>query len=387
MHILIIPSWYKTPDNPVLGTFFEEQARMLLNKGYQVGILFPDHIMSIDLSQSHKKTQPLDFIDNGIPTYYSYTNSVIPRLRKINYWYACYQALKKYKTYTKLYGTPNIIHAHSTFIGGLVANAISKKYNIPYVLTEHYTGLIVRDYIWGDKTNKKLLETVFQQAKKVIIVSTFFKEELIKKYNISVENLEVIHNVVNPIFHETNIEKKKSNPFIILCVAFLLERKQHKLLFEAVEKLIQQGYNITLKLIGDGRYKNELMKDVELRGIKHVVIFMGNKTREVVKQELDNSHILVSASRFETFGVNLIEALACGRPVISIDSGGPRDIITKDNGILIKENSAQELVKAIKTMIENYDNYNQKNISNECVRKFSEDVIFEKLENIYKQIC
>jgi hypothetical protein len=44
LHILIIPSWYKTPSTPVQGTFFDEQARALQNEGHAVGIIYPEYI-------------------------------------------------------------------------------------------------------------------------------------------------------------------------------------------------------------------------------------------------------------------------------------------------------------------------------------------------------
>jgi glycosyltransferase involved in cell wall biosynthesis len=384
MHVLIIPSWYKTPENPVIGTFFEEQARMLQNKGFQVGILYPDHLMRFDIKQSHAKKQLQNFIDNGIPTYYSYTNSIIPRTKKINYWYACQKALLTFKKYKKKYGMPDVIHAHATFIGGLVANAISKKYDIPYILTEHYTGLILDETLANDKTNKSIIKKVFLEAKRNIIVSNFFKQELILKYKIESSNLQVIANLVNPIFYTTYTQKEISLPFNIVCTAFLTPRKQHKLLFDALCLLNQKGYFISLKLIGDGAYKDELLTDLKNKNIMHLVTFMGNQPREVIKQEIDNAHIVVSASKFETFGVNLIEALACGRPVVAIDSGGPRDIITRENGILVLENTAESLAMAIEEMIANYENYDQCQIVADCISRFSEDAIFEKLEKVYK---
>lgn len=387
MHILIIPSWYKTPQQPVTGTFFEEQARMLQRKGYKVGILYPDHVMRFDLFQSHRKNQPSDLIDDGIPTYYSFTNSIIPRTKKINFWYACFKANKVYRKYKTQFGTPDIIHAHATFIGGLVANYISKKNKIPYLLTEHYTGLILDKHIVNDLTDRNIIKMVFNNANKSITVSHFFKQKLIETYDIEPNNIIVIPNVVNPIFYSSFIPKQTSPPFVILCVAFLTERKQHKLLFDAVNQLTNKTYQIHLKLIGDGAYKDELVKYVKEKKLQSIVTFMGNQSREIVKQEIDNSHLLVSASAFETFGVNLIEALACGRPVVAIDSGGPRDIVTPENGILVKENSAPKLAEAVKEIIGNYESYNQRKIVNDCIKRFSEDVIFEKLERVYQSVC
>ena len=67
MHILIIPSWYKSITEPVLGTFFEEQARALMSAGHKVGIIYPQ--FSSVSSMFNKKDEIIDFYDdNGLPT-------------------------------------------------------------------------------------------------------------------------------------------------------------------------------------------------------------------------------------------------------------------------------------------------------------------------------
>ena len=81
MHILIIPSWYKTPQKPVTGTFFEEQVRMLQKRGHNVGVLYHQHNLRF-LGNIRYKTDVLvnNFNDKGVPTYYSFSQSYIPKI-------------------------------------------------------------------------------------------------------------------------------------------------------------------------------------------------------------------------------------------------------------------------------------------------------------------
>lgn len=391
MHILIIPSWYKTPEEPIKGTFFEEQARMLQKKGYKVGVFCPEHAGNFSvksaLKQFVKKDYPKDFIDNGIPTMYSYSCELFPsRFQKLNYWFAGFMGYITYKKYTKKYGKPDIIHAHSVFIGGWIARYISKKESIKYVFTEHTNSVLYSQWITTDKVTKDVVKKTFSDAKIVTLPSAFFKQALIDIHNISPDNVTVIPNLVNPIFFESFSIKKKSNPFIISYIASLDHRKQQMLLIKALVLIIEKGYDVKLNLLGDGPDKSELMKYVIEKNIQHLVTFMGNQNRQIVKKEIDDAHLVVSASKQETFGLSIVEAFACGRPVVSIDSGGPRETVTKENGILIKENTIEKLAEAIISVINNYENYNQEEIKNNCFIKYSENAIWEMLEPIYKQI-
>ncbi len=390
MHVLVIPSWYKTPQQPLSGTFFEEQTRMLLNKGYKVGILYTSYNSQFNiktaLKQFVKKNQPDDFVDNGIPTFYSFSNALVSsRFQKINYWFTCYKAFKKYKKYVHQYGKPDIIHAHSAFVGGWVARYISEKQKIRYIFTEHTSSILHSKWITNDIVSMDIVKKTFFDAQVSVFVSNAFRQDLISKYNFPPINAVTIPNVVNPIFYNTTIKIEKSKPFVLLCIALLGINKQHKLLFDAIYLITKQGYNVRLNLIGDGAEKNNLINYANEKKIQNLVSFLGAQCREIVKQEIDKAHIVVSASKFESFGLSIVEAFACGRPVVAIDSGGPRDTITRENGVLVKENSAEKLAEGIISVMNNYGNYDQGKIIADCINKYSENAVLAKLEPLYQE--
>ena len=390
MHILLVLSWYKTPEKPINGTFFEEHARMLQKKGYKVGVLCPTFDGRFSLktafSQFFKNSQPNDFIDKGIPTMYSHSTALFPsRFQKMNFWFANFMTYWKYKKYAKQYGKPDFIHAFSVFIAGWSARYISKKENINYVFTENTNSIINSKWITTDKVTREVIKQTFSEAKAVQIKSSFFKQQLIDIHNISPDNVTIIPNFVNPIFYETFIRKEKSSPFILSYIASIDKRKQQDLLLEALVILSVRGYDVKLNLIGDGSEKKALIEYTKEKMIQHLVIFMGNQSRETVKQEMDKSHLILSASKLETFGLSVIEAFACGRPVVAIDSGGPRDTINSGNGILVKENSAEKFAEAIISIINNYENYDQEKIRTGCYNKYTEDSVFKMFDPIYRE--
>src|SRR5699024_9955006 len=102
-----------------------------------------------------------------------------------------------------------------------------------------------------------------------------------------------------------------------------------------------------------GEEKANLLKLVRVLKIEEQVVFLGPLTREQVKEEVSSADAFVLSSKYETFGVVLIEALALGKPVIATKCGGPESIVTPEVGYLVENNSEEELSKAMSELIAN----------------------------------
>lgn len=82
----------------------------------------------------------------------------------------------------------------------------------------------------------------------------------------------------------------------------------------------------------------------------------------------------------------LIEALACGKPVISTDSGGPRSIVNEKNGIIVPVDNEEKLRQAMEKVCHNYSDYDSKEIREDCSARFSEEVITKQILRIYQTL-
>ena len=390
MHILIIPSWYKTPEKPVKGTFFEDQARMFQKRGHKVGVLVPQHnLQFLGNTRFKVETKINNFSDKGIPTIYSNTQSYVPKIQtptKIDILQTSIAAYKKYKEYKRQNGIPDIIHAHSVIWGGVVANYISRQEKIPYFITKHFTGWITQAIRSNSKSYRKLLSQIILNSKKTFVVSSYYKEELSRKYLLKNNKIEVVTNVVNPIFYKNRCEIKIGSPVRLIVNAYLVERKNHITLFKAVKLLKERGVKLELIVTGNGSYEKKLRSFVFDNNLEKEIQFTGLLDRSEIVEAIKKSHILISASTFETFGVNIIEGLAIGRPCVVLDSGGPRDIVRKKDGILFFINSPESFANGIQKVIENYKLYNQKEIAESCDNRFGENFIYEKIYSEYSKI-
>lgn len=386
LHILIIPSWYKTPETPVLGTFFEEQARALQRQGIKVAIIYPEYVPFSE-GLSLKTNRSFDFyVDNNIPTLNVKINAGIPKMRRMSYHRFGRAVNRVYEDYINNFGKPDIIHAHSVFHAGICARYISGKHKIPLVITEHLTAYLM-GYI-NSSADIEIARKIFLESDASIIVSHNFKKDLEYRLKLPDGTFKVIHNLVNDLFFKDfkTISYTNGETFRFFTNSFLLPRKNINLVIEAVRILLDKHYKISLSVGGDGPEEDKLKTLAADLGIADKVAFKGKLFRNEVKKELDDCHCFVLGSQYETFGVVLIESLACGRPVVTTDSGGPRDFVGQEQGIIVKDQTPQSLAEGMEFVINNYHKYQQQQLSEYCRERFSEQKIIGEIINVYKTI-
>ena len=145
--------------------------------------------------------------------------------------------------------------------------------------------------------------------------------------------------------------------------------------------------DIELIIGGDGEERRALENLVQELDLVESVKFLGGLTRESVKDEIQKSSMFVISSHYETFGVVAIEALALGKPVLSTKCGGPESIITPKVGMLVKNNSVDELATGMLHLYEHLNDYNPNELKAYCLENFSEQAVVSKLIQVYSEYC
>ena len=101
---------------------------------------------------------------------------------------------------------------------------------------------------------------------------------------------------------------------------------------------------------------------------------------------MQESHVVVSSSDFETFGITLIEAMACGKPVVATRSGGPEFFVDDKNGLLVPTGDRDALALALTRIRETHSSYDPESISKRCASRFGHDAILTRIERIYEEL-
>lgn len=387
MNIVIIPAFFQTKSRKTLGSFFLEQARALQQKGHKVTILYCDTYSIKCVKDWFAYNEEKSEIIEGIQIYRN--RCFCPLKHGIEgHREAFAQGIQKlYDQYMKG-NKPDIIHAHCCVWAGYAAMKLSEQIGIPYVVTEHATLFqLHRDEI--SEKNDKVIRKIFQKAARVICVSGTFAK-LIESYR---PDIDVVGNVVNCDAFVPRVDSEKHRGIRFLTVCYMEEeaqlyKKGIDILIQAWTEVVKKYTDVKLVIGGGGSAKTKVEQWVEEHDISKYVEFTGALDRKQVIQEMQSCDCFVLPSRYETFGVVYIEAMACGKPVIAVANGGPDDFVKPFNGLLIKP-GAEELVQAVYEMIGhltrgNY--YQEEKISNYIKSKFSYEAIAEQLEAIYNSI-
>ena len=383
IHVLVIPSWYPTLESPLSGIFFKEQTENLLDFNVKVGVVYPEvrWLSTFSISKFKKNHfQVKEYNEDGLTVIRMHGWNVFPKfpVKRDMYWVN--KAIQLSEKYMNKYGKPDVIHAHSTLWGGYAAMILSQKYNIPYVVTEHLTefarGLI-------EEWKIPYINKVFDNANKALAVSSPFAN-LLQKYSKN-NKIEVLHNPVDMEFFDVPKARIKE-PFTFLTVAFLAHKKGIDILIKAFDKAFKGKNNIKLKIGGDGDERSNLEKLANDLGLSEQVEFLGILSRDMVKSKMKSSNVFVLPSRFETFGIVYIEALATGIPAIGTKCGGPEDIVSEDVGKLVEVGDIDALAEAMLYVYENYESYDSCKLREYCSDNFSKEAVTTKLIKIYNDI-
>ncbi len=376
LKILHIAGWYPSKENPVAGVFVREhvKATALYN---DVVVLYSEGIDR----KIHGFYKIDDNLEDGIRTLrLRHRKSPIPKTSYFIYLWGMFATFRKL---LREGWRPDVIHAH-VYSAGVPAVLISKRYGIPVVITEHSSEFPRRRIT---RINRLKAKFAFERASLVCPVSENLRKHT-ESYGIHAR-FQVVPNVV-----DTSLFSPNSNPTDevqegrkhILVVALLSPVKGVPHLLEALALLNEKRHDFVLDIVGGGPNRNEYEEQVRNLGLQGIVRFHGLKTKPEVAGFMQQCDFFVLPSLFETFGVVLIEALACGNPVIATNIGGPNEIVTEDVGMLVPPGNSGALAETIDYMLDHYRDYSASEVTKYALERFSYEAVGKQLSNIYRSV-
>lgn len=267
------------------------------------------------------------------------------------------------------------------------------KTNIKSIVTIH--DLIFKVFPQYYKVaDRKIYDNKFKHACEtadgIIAISEQTKSDIIKYYNINADKIKVIYQGCSRIFEEQSdaitkqaVKTKYNLPDkYLLSVGSIERRKNTKLILEALSKL---SNDISLVLVGKKtEYYNELIEYINTNNLSNRVIFLHDVKFNELPSIYQQALMFIYPSRYEGFGIPILEALHSRIPVIAAkgscleEAGGP---MTK----YIDADSAEELIQAINELM-NADLNEIINTNLEFVKKFSREKIADELMSYYQEI-
>ena len=153
-----------------------------------------------------------------------------------------------------------------------------------------------------------------------------------------------------------NFRPPKQEVKTLFCAARLSPEKGIAVTFHALKRLRHSGYDLSLRLAGNGPSRMQLQELAMQLQITDRVIFLGNLTEDEVIQELEACDLFVLSSFVEGIPVSAMEAMAIGVPVIATNIAGTSELVEDGaTGLLVRPSDSEALADAIVRMIEDYE--------------------------------
>lgn len=368
MKVAIISRGMPTQKDPLNGIFEFDQAKALAKNGIEVAFVVIDF-----RAFSYKRhfglfkyeREGVHVFELSLPL--NVYRRAIPLLQRL--------LLIPFRAMLKSFGKPDVVHAHFYSIAA-IASILKKKYDIPFVITEHSSKLNKPAEQISD-LDKRIATQAYRHCDQLICVSEALRNHIIQ--NFQHDSIVIPNMVDNQCFHP-NDNAKSAPPFVFVSVGNLIPIKAFDQLIDA---FAQVKGDAELYIIGDGPELERLKKQINALHLDSKVMLLGRLNRDEINKVYQKSHVFVLPSQSETFGVSYIEALYAGLPVIATRCGGPESFVDESNGLLMPVNDVDAFAKAMELMRQNYHIYNKKLISNKCIAQFSPEVIAEKIIKSY----
>jgi glycosyltransferase involved in cell wall biosynthesis len=349
MKVLILPSWYPNPNDRINGSFFHEQAKVIADEAEVKVLTFhfskrpPGYaprkapirsalIVIRFLFQIAARTKlPNEEVFTN-PPLFEYHISTLGLTKR-------WRHRQKLRAYTKAYETlaasgwvPDLIHAHSAKLAGIVAREIKRKHGVPYVITEHVPFALSNH----PKFMRRDVRGAFENADLVLSLG-YDKVRQLGMSGIDVEP-HLVYNLVDETVCNKLCDKYvPGKPLKLISIGAASPLKDHLTLLRALHELKRRNVPFQMTLLGlkvwGGMYEKTLA-DIRDLDLEQEIDVVGHVPREEIPERLRSHQIFVLTSIAEGLPVSLLESQACGLFAVATRHGGTEDVVTPSSGAL-----------------------------------------------------
>lgn len=284
---------------------------------------------------------------------------------------------------------------------------IPRNLSCPYVITVH--DVVEHMYRARDRSSLRrslhfqLTRQVLKRAGRILAVSKFTKTEIEKVFGIPDDHTEVVYNAIDDRFlrgHATEADREVLAERYLVTYPFLLYAGRispHKNLVRIIQafaalkaELEKQGEYPDLKLIiiGDELSKHPDLRRTAIRsGVQNDVRFMGFIPIEMLRLFYDAAAVFVYPSLFEGFGLQPLEAMAHGTPVVTSNTSSLPEVVDQA-AVLVNPENVFEIMRALnRVLLDQSLREKLQQRGYEQVKKYSWDVSAQQILEVYEEIA
>lgn len=366
LHVLFLCSWYPSRVLPSNGDFIQRHARAVALK-HQVTVI---HIVT---DPNKIDNTEFDIVEKeNISEIIAY---IKPTSFTIFKWYRFWSALQRALTKVPKY---DVVHVHRLFPMGIMALYLRSKYAIPFIISEHWTGYQKESKKHISLLEKIISKSISKKAEFICPVSDHLGNAM-KNKGLKGKFIKVPNVVDTKVFYP---KPTKQKTFKIVHISDMNDEHKNirgmlKVAHKLKEKIDFQWYFVG----GDGRqFEKELavFKDSESK-----VEFISHIPHKDVSDFLNKSDVFVLFSNYENLPCVVLEAFACGVPVISTNVGGIKEYFPQDFGVLIARKDVAGLMEVIEKIYVGEKKFERQKMHDYAIQHFSPLSICNAFTELY----
>ena len=393
MKALFITPWYPSKYDAMSGLFVFRHAEAILTQDIDVHVLYVCYHKDVEAPYiEHVWSEGVEQTYFYFPEKKNLYTEIKHLFRAWRYWHSHY-------------GLPDIVHLNVLTKQILLPLYIKKRYHIPFVLTEHWSGYLPENGAFYRSKSKGFYKRAIAKASMVMPVSDLLAQAMKKALTNNLRDITVIPNVVNDLFYSLSRNEygktalpKNREKFVFLHVScFDNEAKNTIGIVEAAEQLSAIRDDFKVKMVGTGPDFEATKAVAEKKGLtdRGVIEFTGELLSEQVAIEMTEADAFLLFSNYETAAVVLQEATIMELPIISTAVGIAPMILSpiiktennafqiSKNGIIVPKKATDILCDAMKYMLEHRNDFDNKTKHGE---DYTYKSIGEKISAIYNNI-
>lgn len=375
LNILFLASWFPNREEPQDGNFVQRHA-LATAKFCKVAAL---HVRSVkDLDQfTIEKRWNQNMLE--VIVYFPKTIKILPFIKLQRYKKAHYLG---YEAIVKEIGAIDFVHLNVSYPAGIFANLLKNKYQIPFLLTEHWTVFLDSNPHEFGVYQKYIVQQVGRAASAICPVSKDL-EKAMKAKGIQ-NNFQVIPNVVDTtLFTNLPIRQRKEKIKILHVSTLFDPHKNISGILRTIAKLSEQRNDFELKIVGNDFVEEHQAFAKKLNIPDGVVDIQGETPYEDVARLMQEHDLFLLFSNYENLPCVISEAHVAGLPVLASDVGGISEMIDERNGLLTDAKDEALLLSKLNYLMDHIDEYHRKEIREKAIERYSYEKVGKQYFDLY----
>lgn len=382
INVLFIPKWYPNKNARSEGIFVRRHAEAVALYA-NVHVLYATYDEALTKGFFAKETHKINDRLNETIIYYRKNITgitAIDKAIKLLLYFFC--MMKEYRE-AKRHFRPNILHVHVLLRTGIMALLFSWMDHLPIVYTEHWSGYHPQDGNYKGFLRKKLTKLFITRTSCIMPVT----EHLAKAMRVHGldGHYHIIPNVVDTmLFDHPKSTSVHTGPMAVHISNFDPRAKNVEGILEVMALLVPRLPNAQLLIAGDGPDRKQLEEKAKQLGIlQSSVFFTGPKMGKELVELIQAADFLFLFSHFENQPCVIIEAMACGKPILATNVGGIPEMIDDQRGLLSPPGDVQAMAKKFEEIVRLLPFYDPEGIRQFAVGHFSYETVGRQITDVY----